>query len=148
MRRFRWSITADGVSRPQGTWYATSYGGSYPAGTNYSIVTVTCVDGFGALGLATLPTLDPPSGETINDVILADQPFAYYPLDEKTGKTVHPAVRRRAARRRVRFAVRELRRLGQHLLPMGYWRTCGDIAGSLDRDSLGHEACTAVTHEQ
>jgi hypothetical protein len=30
LRRFRWSITADGVSYPQGTWYATSYAVSYP----------------------------------------------------------------------------------------------------------------------
>ena len=92
-RRFRWSITAAGVSRPQGTWYARSYSVDYPdRGSSYSTTTVECVDGFGLLSLATLPQLDPPTGETINDVIMFDNPFAYYPLDEEAGPTVNAAI--------------------------------------------------------
>jgi len=90
LRRFRWSITADGVSRPQGTYYATSYQVVYPdPSSTESDVVVTCVDGFGVLSLYPLPRLDSGStAETYADVIMADEPFAYYPVNDGGGKTM------------------------------------------------------------
>lgn len=93
MRRFRWSITADGSSRSQGTYYATSYQVVYPdPGSTESDVIVTCVDGTGLLALQTLPALDPPSASSLSDVIQFDNPFAYYPLNESTQSKTAQAV--------------------------------------------------------
>jgi hypothetical protein len=92
LRRFRWSITADGVNRPAGTWYATSYQVDYPdRGSTFSTVTVTAVDGFALLSLATLPGLDPPDAETYGDVVDADQPLYHWPLDDTAGRKMAAA---------------------------------------------------------
>jgi hypothetical protein len=92
MRRFRWSITADGVSRPQGTYYAVSYQVVYPdPGSTESDVVVTCVDGTGLLSLQTAGALDPPSATSMGDVIAVDNPVAYYPLDEQAGGALNAA---------------------------------------------------------
>lgn len=84
-RRFRFTITADGTSYPQGIWYATSYQPGYLAQTAVQTVTVTCVDGFGLLALDLLGPLDPPSAATYPDVIAFDSPFAYYRLGDQRG---------------------------------------------------------------
>lgn len=87
LRRFRWTIIADGVSHPQGVWYATSFQVDYPdRGAAYSTVTVTCTDGFALLSLATLPQLVPPIAESYGDVVDADQPIYHWPLDELNGR--------------------------------------------------------------
>lgn len=86
MRRFRWSITADGVSYPQGIWYAQSWQVTYPAGTAYSEVVVSCVDGFGVLSQYPLPNLGVPAAESYVDVVMADNPFAYYTLRDTVGR--------------------------------------------------------------
>lgn len=95
MRRFRWTVTADGATYAQGVWYATNWQLDYPDPSSaYSTVTVDCVDGVALLALATLPSLDPPSSETYADVVAYDNPYAHYPLDEisgrKLGATVGP----------------------------------------------------------
>jgi hypothetical protein len=92
MRRFRWSITADGVSYPQGIWYAQSWQVTYPAGTTYSEVVVSCVDGFGILSLYNLPRLDTSDAETYGDVVDSDQPYAHWPLDEGSGRKMTASV--------------------------------------------------------
>lgn len=92
LRRFRLTMTADGTAHTQGVYYAQNWGVGYPARTNYSETTVTCVDGFGILSLDTLPTLTPPGAATYTDVILADGPFAYYPLDEPVGRALNAVV--------------------------------------------------------
>ena len=87
LRRFRWTVIADGVARPQGVWYASSYQVDYPnRGSRYSTTTVTCTDGFSLLSLATLPQLDPPSAESYGEVVDADQPLYHWPLDETSGR--------------------------------------------------------------
>jgi hypothetical protein len=92
MRRFRWTLTSGATTYAQGTWYAREYTVEYPdPGSTYSTTTVECVDGFALLGLATLPSLDPPQAETYSDVIEYDDPFAYYPIAETSGKKLSAA---------------------------------------------------------
>ena len=92
-RRFRLTITADGVNYSQGIYYAQSWEVQYPdRGSPYSEVVVTCSDGFWRLALDRLPAMSPASAESSSDVILSDSPFAYYPLDENGGKTMNAAV--------------------------------------------------------
>lgn len=91
-RRFRITLTADGSSYQQGVWYAQSWNVEYPAGTTYSTVTVQCTDGFWRLALKRLGQLSPPTAASYQDVIMDDDPFAYYPLDEESGKTMNSAV--------------------------------------------------------
>lgn len=88
MRRFRLSVVTSSGTTLQGIYYATDWAVSYPAGTDYSVVTVTCVDGFGILSLAHLPALDPTSAASLADVIMADNPFAFYRLAETFGTTM------------------------------------------------------------
>jgi hypothetical protein len=83
-RRFRITLTADGVSTTQGIWYAQSWQVEYPAGTTYSTVTVTCTDGFWRLALKPLGGLAG-NAESYRDVISACNPVAYFPLDEASG---------------------------------------------------------------
>jgi hypothetical protein len=89
-RRFRWSITADGVSYPQGIYYAQSWQPQPLVGTTYTEVVVSCVDGFGVLALDPLLALDPPTAGSYGDVVSSDSPFAEYPLDEPNGRTLNP----------------------------------------------------------
>ncbi len=86
LRRFRWSVngTAEGV------WYVTNWQITYPAGTDYSEVQVTAVDGFELLSLDALDLLDPPTATTYEEVVMHDQPFAYYKLGELGGTAVVP----------------------------------------------------------
>jgi Concanavalin A-like lectin/glucanases superfamily len=92
LRRFRLTMTADGTAHTQGIYYASSWSVGYPARTTYSDVTVTCTDGIGILSLDTLPTLSPPDAQTYSDVVMADNPFAYYPLNVVNGRKMQPAV--------------------------------------------------------
>jgi len=85
LRRFRITMTADGVAYPEGVFYATNWDVTYPAGSSYSEVVVTCVDGFGLLSLDQSLVLDPPDAMLISDVIEVDQPFAYYRMDDLGG---------------------------------------------------------------
>ncbi len=87
LRRFRWSVTADGVSRPQGTYYATSYQVVYPdPSSTESDVVVSCVDGFGIISLYPQLILDEDTtAETYGDVVKADNPIAHFALDETGG---------------------------------------------------------------
>lgn len=87
-RRFRITLTADGSSTTQGIWYAQSWQVEYPAGTTYSTVTVTCTDGVWRLALKRLGNLTPSDSESYQDVVKSDNPMAYYPLNEGSGKTV------------------------------------------------------------
>lgn len=87
MRRFRLSIISGGVTTQQGIYYATSWAVSYPAGTDYSIVTVTCVDGFGVMSNANLPAMNPKAATSLADVQAYDQPFAQFLLDDGIGTT-------------------------------------------------------------
>lgn len=86
LRRFRLSLSAAGVTYPQGTYYATSWQVQYPAGTDYSTVTVTCTDGFGILSNTVLPAMDPASATSLPDVIEADNPLAFYTLADTAAK--------------------------------------------------------------
>lgn len=88
LRRFRITITADSVDYTQGIYYAVDWSVSYDGLLSAAMVTVTCVDGFGLLSLTTLPTLSPPDAATYADVIVADNPLAYYPLAESGGQTM------------------------------------------------------------
>lgn len=91
-RRFRLTVTADGVNYSQGTYYAREWSVDYPdASRGYSVVTVNCSDGFWRLSNDTLPTLTPPDATSYADVLLADGPFAYYPLDEPSGRAMNAA---------------------------------------------------------
>jgi hypothetical protein len=92
LRRFRLSFTADGVSRPAGTWYATSYDLAYPdPGSTFSTVTVQCVDGHGVLALSALAALDPPTAESYSDVVTYDQPSLYWTLSDTSGRKMGAA---------------------------------------------------------
>lgn len=84
-RRFRFFLNDGTGDVQEGLWYAADYDITYPAGTDYSEVVVTCVDGFGLLSLDQLGPLDPPDATSYSDVVLFDKPFAYYPLDERRG---------------------------------------------------------------
>jgi len=85
LRRFRWSLITGGTTFQQGLFYATSWQVQYPAGTDFSTVTVTCTDGFGVLSLAHLPALDPASASSLPDVYAADAPYAHYRLGDQDG---------------------------------------------------------------
>jgi len=88
-RRFRLTITADGVNYSQGTYYAREWKVEYPdPSLGYSVVTVACSDGFWRLANDTLPSLSPFTAESFADVAQADGPFAHYPLNETGGKTL------------------------------------------------------------
>ncbi len=91
MRRFIWSIIADGVEYFQGTWYATSYQVGWQPGTTYATVTVTCTDGIGLLAQAAQLSLDPPDAESYGDVVAFDDPWGHWPLDETSGKKMGAA---------------------------------------------------------
>lgn len=91
-RRFRLTLTADGFSYQQGIWYAQSWQVEYPAGTTYSTVTVTCSDGFWRLALKRLGNLSPSTAESYQDVVKFDNPMAYYPLNELSGRTTKAEV--------------------------------------------------------
>ena len=84
LRRFRWSVddTAEGV------WYVVKWDVTYPAGTEYSEVQVTCVDGFELLALDALDLLSPATATSYEEVVMHDQPFAYYNLDDVEGTQV------------------------------------------------------------
>lgn len=93
LRRFRWTIIADGVTYPQGIYYTQSWQVSYPnPGSTYSEVSVSCVDGFAILAKNPLLALDPPTASTYEDVITADNPLAYFPLAEEAGGTIEAAI--------------------------------------------------------
>ena len=84
-RRLRWSITADGVSYPLGIWYVTAWTPQYLAQSSVSMVSVSCVDGFGLLALDVLGPLDPPEATTYPEVVTYDQPYLYCRLAETSG---------------------------------------------------------------
>lgn len=92
-RRFRLTITADGVNYQQGIWYAQSWEVSYPDRSQpYSEVVVTCSDGFWRLALNRLALFNPPNAESYADVVLNDNPVAYYRLAENGGRKINPEV--------------------------------------------------------
>jgi hypothetical protein len=92
LRRFRWSVVADGTTYQQGIWLAQSWQVVYPnAGSTYSEVVVSCTDQTAVLSLAALPSLDPPSAETYSDVVAFDNPLGHWPLDEAIGKALSAA---------------------------------------------------------
>jgi hypothetical protein len=85
-RRFRITVTADGVARVQGTYYAREWKVEYPdPSLGYSTVTVSCSDGFWRLSQDVTPTMTPPTAETYADVVKPDNPFAFYLLNEESG---------------------------------------------------------------
>lgn len=86
LRRFRVSIVADGATTRQGVFYVRSWELDYPGGTAYSTATAECTDGFGILSLFPLPSLDPPSAESYQDVVASDNPVAYYTLADQGGR--------------------------------------------------------------
>jgi hypothetical protein len=89
-RRFRLTMTDATGAVQQGVFYAESWNVEYPAGTRYSEVIVSCVDGFGLLTADALPTLDPPDATSYPDVVTFDQPPFYYRQGETEGtKVVH-----------------------------------------------------------
>lgn len=88
LRRFRLTVTAGGTNYSEGVFYATSWDVTYPAGTDYSEVVVSCVDGFGLLSLDLQPTLSPPDAALYSDVIAFDEPYAYYRMNEIGGSSL------------------------------------------------------------
>lgn len=88
-RRFRITITADGVNYTQGIYYAREWKVEYPdPSLGYSVVTVACSDGFWRLATDTLPAMSPPSAESFEDVAAYDVPFAHYAVNEQGGKVM------------------------------------------------------------
>lgn len=88
-RRFR--LTMNG--QLQGIYYAREWKVEYPdPSLGYSVVTVACSDGFWRLAQDRTAYMAPPSAESLADVILSDDPFAFYKLDETQGKTLAAAV--------------------------------------------------------
>jgi len=86
-RRFRVTITADGVNYTQGIYYAREWKVEYPdVSLGYSVVTVSCTDGFWRLSQKVAASMTPNTAETYSDVVLNDNPESYFPLSELTGK--------------------------------------------------------------
>lgn len=77
----RWRITAvlDGGDEAIFTGYAESYDQQWPAVGVDAVTVVRCVDEFKVLALDALPATDPPR-DTYQDLVLFDQPSAYFPL--------------------------------------------------------------------
>lgn len=102
-RRFRLTLD-DAVGSPvqEGLWYITDIAIDYPMGTNYSVVTLTCADGFEVLALDDLPTLDPPDAQSYPDVVTFDDPFGYWRLDDPAGTRAQSRVliRRRGTKKK------------------------------------------------
>lgn len=87
MRRFRLTLTADGVAYPQGVFYTQSWQVVYPSqGSTESQVLVSCQDGGAVLTQQRQNYLDPPTAESYADVVMDDNPFAYYTLGDVDGR--------------------------------------------------------------
>lgn len=86
LRRFRWSVN----SQPEGVWYVVKWEPRYPAGTPYSEIEVTCVDGFELLSLDALDLLDPPTASSYEEVVMHDAPFGAYSMGETDGAKMTP----------------------------------------------------------
>ena len=69
----------------EGLWYITDISIDYPMGTNFSVVTLTCADGFEVLAPDDLPTLDPPTAGSYDDVVSGDGPWGFWPLSDPEG---------------------------------------------------------------
>lgn len=69
----------------EGLWYITDIAIDYPMGTNYSVVTLTCADGFEVLAMDDLPTMDPVSAGSYDDVVSGDGPWGFWPLSDPSG---------------------------------------------------------------
>lgn len=125
LRQFRLTLRADGVDYPHGRWFATSWDVSYPAGTAYGEVTVTCTDALGLLSLYVLGPLDPPDAAGLADVIGYDQPFAYYRMNDPDGSALVARKQRRHHH-------------GHHQHPHGHRRTVYSHTSSpLGSDGFG-----------
>lgn len=94
-RRFRLTVTDATGAVQQGIYYAESWDLEFPAGTLYSEVVVSCVDGFGILASDNLATLDPPDATSYPDVVAFDEPAFYYRLGEPAGTKAISHVRKR-----------------------------------------------------
>lgn len=91
-RRFRVTVTADGVNYTQGIYYAREWKVEYPdASLGYSVVTVSCTDGFWRLSQKVAASMTPNTAETYADVVLNDNPESYFPLAELSGKKMEAA---------------------------------------------------------
>lgn len=93
-RRFRLTLTDASGAVQQGIYYVEAWDVDYPAGTAYSEVVVTCVDGFGLLAAETLPFLDPPDATSYPEVVDFDQPGFYYREGEPSGSKLVSHVRK------------------------------------------------------
>jgi len=82
-RRFRVTITADGVNYTQGIYYAREWKVEYPdVSLGYSVVTVSCTDGFWRLSQDQVGYMSPVEFETYEDLVKSDNPFAFYLLND------------------------------------------------------------------
>lgn len=82
-RRFRVTVTADGVNYTQGIYYAREWKVEYPdPGSGYSFVTVSCTDGFWRLSQDHVGYMSPVEFETYEDLVKSDNPFAFYLLND------------------------------------------------------------------
>jgi hypothetical protein len=85
LRRIRYFID-DGVNPdwPIFYGYIVSWGPVWPGGMNQEAI-IQAVDGSVILEMDTLPALDPPTASTYEEVVMHDQPFAFYRLAEPGG---------------------------------------------------------------
>jgi hypothetical protein len=92
LRRIRYFID-DGVNPdwPIFYGYIVSWGPVWPGGMNQEAI-IQAVDGSVILEMDTLPSLDPPTATSYEEVVMHDQPFAYYKLDESGGTKMFPVV--------------------------------------------------------
>ena len=84
LRRIRYLINDGSTDWPQFFGYIVSWGPDWPGGMNQEAV-ISAVDGTMILEMDKLPGLDPPAASTYEEVVMHDEPFAYYKLGEAFG---------------------------------------------------------------
>ena len=123
LRRFRWSVNGSAA----GVWYVVNWRLTNPAGTAYSEVEVTAVDGFELLSLDNLALLDPPAATTYEEVVMQDFPLAYYKLDDPVGSATMNATAGPEGVYGIGGAKSNVPTLGQPALIVGEQGTAADF---------------------